>query len=109
MEKEIENLKNNHDNFGAGFLVGTIFTLLAIFFLVTKKGRELVKNLEFPDFEIEDFAGFLSKEMSKITTPHEQATENTGHAVKSEIAEKEQLIYEKPSILGRRFFRRRRQ
>ncbi len=41
----MENKKNNHDESGNGFLLGTVIGSIATLLFTTKKGREIIKEL----------------------------------------------------------------
>lgn len=112
MEKETENeAGHNLNSFGAGFIAGVAFCALAIFFLTTKKGRELAKKLDFSDFDFEKIDQIFQNDFNNFTNRQRTDFLNGENKIEKEISEitpKNEILPVSKSILGRRFFYRRK-
>lgn len=110
MNQKNEYRFSSQNHFGAGFILGFLFAVLAIFFLATRKGRELVKKINIEDFEFGQLDEVLSKEMTKITQGVKEniAEVRNGVIKPTEQTEETHPFFQKQSILGRRFFHRKR-
>ena len=111
-----ENIGSSHSSFGTGFILGALFAALAIFFLATKTGRALIKELEPSSLNLEKLDQLLAQEFAKLTddgnyNSHDNSVSEAA-SVNSQFnrsqSEDEILKPATPSTLGRRFFNRKK-
>ena len=88
------------NNFFSGFLIGALFGAAVVFFLGTKKGKELLKIISEKGM---DNVSHLLEEAGKATDLDEAYSEEEEIVPKVKLTAVKEVVDEKPKT--RRFFR----